>query len=157
MHVELDKADIRILEVLQLHGNLSAAEVADRLDMTTSTCWRRITRLEEAGVIRTRVTLLDREKVGLNVTVFSRVKLAAHGRDTLGKFEQAVREHPEVLECYTLMGDTDFLLRIVVRDIKAYEAFFLDHLTRLPGVESVHSSIALSTIKETTALPLSRR
>ena len=68
-----------------------------------------------------------------------------------------MREHPEVLECYTLMGDTDFLLRIVVRDIKAYEAFFLDHLSRLPGVESVHSSIALSAIKETTALPLSRR
>ena len=116
-----------------------------------------MTRLEETGVIKNRVTLLDREKVGLNVTVFSRVKLVAHGRDSLGKFEQAVREHPEVLECYTLMGDTDFLLRICVRDIKAYEAFFLDHLTRLPGVESVHSSIALSTIKETTALPLSRR
>jgi Lrp/AsnC family transcriptional regulator, cysteine-sensing transcriptional activator len=157
MHVELDKADLRILEVLQQHGNLSAAEVAEKVDMTTSTCWRRITRLEEAGVIRSRVTLLDREKVGLNVTVFSRVKLAAHGRDSMGRFEQAVREHPEVLECYTLMGDTDFLLRICVRDIKAYEAFFLDHLTRLPGVESVHSSIALSTIKETTALPLSRR
>jgi Lrp/AsnC family transcriptional regulator len=157
MHVELDKADLRILEVLQHHGNLSAAEVAEKVDMTTSTCWRRITRLEEAGVIQQRVTLLDREKVGLNVTVFSRVKLAAHGRDSLGRFEQAVRELPEVLECYTLMGDTDFLLRICVRDIKAYEAFFLDHLTRLPGVESVHSSIALSTIKETTALPLSRR
>ena len=145
MHVELDKADLRILEVLQHHGNLSAAEVAEKVDMTTSTCWRRITRLEEAGVIKSRVT------------VFSRVKLSAHGRDSLGRFEQAVREHPEVLECYTLMGDTDFLLRICVRDIKAYEAFFLDHLTRLPGVESVHSSIALSTIKETTALPLSRR
>jgi Lrp/AsnC family transcriptional regulator len=157
MHVELDKADLRILEVLQHQGNLSAAEVAEKVDMTTSTCWRRITRLEEAGVIKHRVTLLDREKVGLNVTVFSRVKLAAHGRDSLGRFEQAVRELPEVLECYTLMGDTDFLLRICVRDIKAYEAFFLDHLTRLPGVESVHSSIALSTIKETTALPLSRR
>jgi len=157
MHVELDKADLRILEVLQQHGNLSAAEVAEKVDMTTSTCWRRITRLEEAGVIKHRVTLLDREKVGLNVTVFSRVKLAAHGRDSLGRFEQAVRELPEVLECYTLMGDTDFLLRICVRDIKAYEAFFLDHLTRLPGVESVHSSIALSTIKDTTALPLSRR
>jgi Lrp/AsnC family transcriptional regulator len=157
MQVELDKADLRILEVLQHHGNLSAAEVAEKVDMTTSTCWRRITRLEEAGVVKSRVTLLDREKVGLNVTVFSRVKLATHGRDSLAKFEQAVREHPEVLECYTLMGDTDFLLRIVVRDIKAYEAFFLDHLTKLPGVESVHSSIALSTIKETTALPLSRR
>lgn len=157
MQVELDRGDIRILEVLQANGNLSAAEVAERVGMTTSTCWRRITRLEEQGVIRNRVTLLDREKVGLNVTVFSRVKLAAHGRDTLGRFEQAVREHPEVLECYTLMGDTDFLLRICVRDIKAYEAFFLDHLSKMPGVESVHSSIALSTIKETTALPLSRR
>jgi Lrp/AsnC family transcriptional regulator len=154
MHVELDKADLRILEVLQHHGNLSAAEVAEKVDMTTSTCWRRITRLEEAGVIKQRVTLLDREKVGLNVTVFSRVKLAAHGRDSLGRFEQAVRELPEVLECYTLMGDTDFLLRICVRDIKAYEAFFLDHLSRFPGVQSVNSSIALAVIKETTALPL---
>lgn len=157
MHVELDRGDLKILEVLQQHGNLSAADVAEKVDMTASTCWRRISRLEEQGVIRSRVTLLDREKVGLNVTVFSRVKLAAHGRDSLARFEQAVREHPEVLECYTLMGDTDFLLRIVVRDIKAYEAFFLDHLSKMPGVESVHSSIALSTIKETTALPLSRR
>jgi Lrp/AsnC family transcriptional regulator len=157
MQVELDRGDLRILEVLQVNGNLSAAEVAERVGMTTSTCWRRISRLEELGVIRSRVTLLDREKVGLNVMVFSRVKLAAHGRDTMNRFEQAVREHPEVLECYTLMGDTDFLLRICVRDIKAYEAFFLDHLSKMPGVESVHSSIALSTIKETTALPLSRR
>lgn len=157
MQVELDRGDLRILEVLQHHGNLSAADIAEKVDMTTSTCWRRITRLEEQGVIKARVTLLDREKVGLNVTVFSRVKLVAHGRDSLGKFEAAVREHPEVLECYTLMGDTDFLLRICVRDIKAYEAFFLDHLSKMPGVESVHSSIALSTIKETTALPLSRR
>ena len=157
MQIELDRGDLRILEVLQHHGNLSAAEIAEKVDMTTSTCWRRITRLEEQGVIKSRVTLLDREKVGLNVTVFSRVKLQAHGRDSLARFEQAVREHPEVLECYTLMGDTDFLLRIVVRDIKAYEAFFLDHLSKMPGVESVHSSIALSTIKETTALPLSRR
>ena len=157
MQVELDRGDLRILEVLQHHANLSAAEIAEKVDMTASTCWRRITRLEEQGVIKSRVTLLDREKVGLNVTVFSRVKLVAHGRDSLARFEAAVREHPEVLECYTLMGDTDFLLRIVVRDIKAYEAFFLDHLSKMPGVESVHSSIALSTIKETTALPLSKR
>ncbi|HEY1283761.1 MAG TPA: Lrp/AsnC family transcriptional regulator [Steroidobacteraceae bacterium] len=157
MQVELDRGDLRILEVLQQHGNLSAADIAEKVDMTTSTCWRRISRLEEQGVIKSRVTLLDREKVGLNVTVFSRVKLAGHGRDSLVRFEEAVREYPEVLECYTMMGDTDFLLRIVVRDIKAYEAFFLDHLSKLPGVESVHSSIALSTIKETTALPLSRR
>ena len=100
------------------------------------------------------MALLDREQLGLNGLVFSHVKLAGHGRDALLQFEQAVREHPEILECYTLMGETDFLLRIVCRDIKAYEAFFLDHLSRFPGVQSVHSSIALSVIKETTALPL---
>jgi Lrp/AsnC family transcriptional regulator len=154
MQVELDRGDLRILDLVQEHGDLSAAEVADRLGMTASTCWRRLSRLQELGVIRKRVALLDREKVGLNVMVFSHVKLAGHGRDALLRFEQAVREHPEILECYTMMGETDFLLRIVCRDIKAYEAFFLDHLSRFPGVQSVNSSIALAVIKETTALPL---
>ena len=154
MQADLDRGDARILDLIQEHGDLSAAEIAERLGMTASTCWRRVSRLEELGVIRKRVALLDREKVGLNVLVFSHVKLAGHGRDALLKFEQAVRQHPEILECYTLMGETDFLLRIVCRDIKAYEAFFLDHLSRFPGVQSVHSSIALSVIKETTTLPV---
>src|SRR3984957_19429323 len=151
---ELDRADLRILELLQEQGATSAADVAERLDMTPSTCWRRVGRLEELGVIRKRVALLDREKVGLSVMVFSHVKLTGHGRDALLRFEQAVRAHPEILECYTLMGETDFLLRIVCRDIRAYEAFFLDHLSRFPGVQSVNSSIALAVIKETTTLPL---
>ena len=151
---ELDRADLRILEALQEHGNLSAAELAERLGMTASTVWRRVTRLEELGVIRKRVALLEREKLGLSVMVFSHVKLTGHGRDALLRFEQAVGAHPEILECYTMMGETDFLLRIVCRDIKAYEAFFLDHLSRFPGVQSVNSSIALAVIKETTALPL---
>ena len=154
MQVSLDRADLRILTLLQEHGDLSAAQVAERLSLTSSTCWRRITRLEEQGVIARRVALLDREKAGLSVMVFSHVKLAGHGRDALLRFEQAVRAHPEILECYTLMGETDFLLRIVCPDIKAYEAFFLDHLSRFPGVQSVNSSIALAVIKETTALPL---
>jgi Lrp/AsnC family transcriptional regulator len=154
MQVELDRGDLRILDVLQQHGDLSAADIAERLGMTASTCWRRMSRLQELGVIRNRVALLDREKIGLNVMVFSHVKLSGHGRDALLRFEQAVREHPEILECYTLMGETDFLLRIVCKDIKAYEAFFLDHLSRFPGVQSVNSSIALAVIKETTALPL---
>lgn len=157
MQADLDRGDARILELIQEHGDLSAAEIAERLDMTASTCWRRLSRLQELGVIRKRVALLDRERVGLNVLVFSHVKLIAQGRDALLRFEQAVRQHPEILECYTLMGETDFLLRIVCRDIKAYEAFFLDHLSRFPGVQSVHSSIALSVIKETTALPLASK
>ena len=106
MQVELDRADLRILEVLQHHGDLSAADIADRVDLTPSTCWRRISRLEELGVIRTRVALLDREKLGLNVTVFSRVKLATHGRDELGSFGEIVRQHSEVLECYTPVSYT---------------------------------------------------
>jgi Lrp/AsnC family transcriptional regulator len=154
MQVELDRADLRILDLLQEHAHLSAAEIAERLNLTSSTCWRRVARLEEAGVIKKRVALLEREKLGLSVMVFSHVKVAGHGRDALLKFEQAVRAHPEILECYTMMGETDFLLRIVCRDIKAYEAFFLDHLSRFPGVQSVNSSIALAVIKETTALPL---
>jgi Lrp/AsnC family transcriptional regulator len=154
MQSDLDRTDVRILDLLQAHGDLSAAQVAERLSLTASTCWRRITRLEEQGVILRRVALLDREKLGLSVMVFSHVKLAGHGRDALLRFERAVRIHPEILECYTLMGETDFLLRIVCRDIKAYEAFFLDHLSRFPGVQSVNSSIALAVIKEMTALPL---
>jgi Lrp/AsnC family transcriptional regulator len=154
MQSDLDRTDMRILDLLQAHGDLSAAQVAERLSLTASTCWRRITRLEEQGVILKRVALLDREKLGLSVMVFSHVKLAGHGRDALLRFEQAVRAHAEILECYTLMGETDFLLRIVCRDIKAYEAFFLDHLSRFPGVQSVNSSIALAVIKEMTALPL---
>src|SRR5579864_4320589 len=154
MHEKLSRGDLRILDLVQQQGDLSAAEVAERLGTSPSTCWRRIGRLTELGIIKRRVALLDREKLGLSVMVFSHVKLAGHGRDALIRFEQAVRAHPEILECYTMMGETDFLLRIVCRDIKAYEAFFLDHLSRFPGVQSVNSSIALAVIKETTTLPL---
>jgi Lrp/AsnC family transcriptional regulator len=152
---DLDRSDLKILDVLQQHGNLSAAEVAERVGLTSTTAWRRIARLEEGKVIRRRVALLDRESIGLNVMIFAHVRLATQGREALAKFEQAVRKHPEILECYTLLGETDFLLRIVARDIKAYEAFFLDHLSRFPAVQAVNSSIVLSIIKETTALPLS--
>jgi Lrp/AsnC family transcriptional regulator len=92
--------------------------------------------------------------VGLDLMVFAHVKLENHGREALARFEHAVRDRPEVLECYTLLGEQDFLLRIVTRDIKTYEAFFLDYLSRIPGLQSVGSSIALSIIKETTVLPL---
>src|SRR3569833_1432536 len=154
MLVELDRGDLRILDVLQEHGELSASDVAERVGLTPCSCWRRVSRLQELGVVKNRVAVLEREKVGLNVMVFSRVRLSGHGRDALLKFEQAVREHPEILECYTMMGETDFLLRIVCRDIKSYEAFFLAHLSRFPGVQSVNSSIALAVIKETTTLPV---
>ena len=152
--LELDRLDIRILNVLQRNATLSAAEIAEKVGTATATCWRRIQRLEREGVIGSRVALLNREKLGLNLMVFAHVKLENHGREALVKFEHAVRERGEVLECYTLLGERDFLLRILTRDIKSYEAFFLDHLSRMPGVQSVSSSIALSVIKETTVVPL---
>lgn len=152
--VTLDRLDVRILNVLQEDATLSAAEIAERVGTATATCWRRIQRLEREGIVRSRVAVLDRERLGMNITVFAHVKLANHGRESLEKFEHAVRAHPEVLECYTLLGDTDFLLRIIARDMKGYEAYFRDHLSRIAGVQSVSSSIALSVIKETTSIPL---
>jgi Lrp/AsnC family transcriptional regulator len=129
MALELDRADIRILDALQQNAALSASELAERCSLTTTTAWRRLQRLEKAGAIKGRVALLDRKAVGLNVLVFAQVKLATTGRESLARFEQAVQRHPQVLDCYSLLGDKDFLLRIVVPSIEAYEAFFLDHLS----------------------------
>ncbi|MFO1401804.1 MAG: Lrp/AsnC family transcriptional regulator [Steroidobacteraceae bacterium] len=151
---DLDATDRRILEVLQADGTLSAAEVAARVGATATTCWRRINQLEQAGVIRARVALLDRAALGLDVTIFAHVKLASQGRDALARFEQAIRDHPCVLECYTVMGEWDFLLHIVAHDIKEYEAFYLDHLSRIPLVQSVNSTMVVTALKKTTVLPL---
>jgi Lrp/AsnC family transcriptional regulator len=153
--VRLDALDIRLLEILQHEGALSVAEVAARAHQSTTTCWRRIQQLEQDGVIKRRVALLDRNALGLDVTIFAHVKLATTGRDAIATFEAAIRDRSEVLECYTVTGEWDFLLKIVTRNIKAFEAFYLDYLSRIPCVQSVNSSVAVTVIKESTALPLS--
>ncbi len=153
-HLAIDRLDLRLLDILQRQGALSVAEVASRTRISTTTCWRRIQQLEQSGVIKARVALLDRNALGLDVTIFAHVKLATTGRDAIGEFEAAIRDRAEVLECYTLTGEWDFLLKIVTRNIKAYEAFYLDYLSRIPCVRSVNSSVAVTVIKESTALPL---
>lgn len=150
----VDRVDRRILDVLQHEGALAVADVAARIGISTTTCWRRIQALEQAGVIRGRVAVLDRAALGLDVTIFAHVKLSTQGRDAIAAFAEAIRERPEVLDCYTTMGEWDFMLRIVTRDIKAYEAFYLDHLSKLPFVQSINSSVTVTVIKETTVLPL---
>jgi len=150
----VDRIDRRILDVLQREGALAVADVAARIGISTTTCWRRIQSLEQTGVIRGRVALLDRAALGLDVTIFAHVKLSTQGRDAIAAFAEAIRERPEVLDCYTTMGEWDFMLRIVTRDIKAYEAFYLDHLSKLPYVQSINSSVTVTVIKETTILPL---
>jgi Lrp/AsnC family transcriptional regulator len=155
--VVLDRLDLRLLDILQHRATLSVAEIAAELKQSTTTCWRRIQQLEQGGVIRARVALLDRTALGLDVTVFAQVKLATTGRGALAEFEAAIRDRAEVLECFTLTGEWDFLLKIVTRSMKAYEAFYLDYLSRIPCVQSVNSSVAVTVIKDSTALPLGIR
>jgi Lrp/AsnC family transcriptional regulator len=154
MTEQLDQFERRILARLQQDCSVSTAELAAEVGLSPSPCWRRVDRLERAGVIARRVALLDRRKVGLNAQVFAQVKLNAHGRANLDEFATAIRAFPEVLECYVLMGTVDFLLRVVTRDIEAYERFFFDKLSQLPGVQEINSTVALSEIKSTTALPV---
>lgn len=150
----LDAYEKRILRLLQEDASLSNAEIAEKVGLSASPCWRRIDRLEREGFIKRRVAILDRRKVGLNAQIFAQVKLNAHGRANLDQFAAAIRDMPEVLECYVLMGSVDFLLRIVAPDIEAYEKLFFNRLSQLPGVQEVNSTVALSEIKATTALPL---
>jgi Lrp/AsnC family transcriptional regulator len=150
----LDQTDRKILDLLQRDATLPVAEIAEKVGLSQSTCWRRINLLEEAGIIRTRVALLDQAALGLEVVVFANVKLSAHGRRSLSEFEQAVAIFPEVTECYTMSGEIDFLMRIVTKDIAAYERFLRETLLQMPSVQEVHSHIALSHVKYTTALPL---
>ncbi len=152
--VEIDSIDRSILEQLQRDASRSIEQIASEVGLTQNPCWRRIKRLEEAGVILKRVALLDQRQLGLNVTVFARIKLSAHGKRSLPEFEEQIRELPEVLECHTVMGDYDFLLKIVTRDIDTYETLFRKKLSQMPTVQEIHSNAALSRIKITTELPL---
>ncbi len=152
--VRLDHTDRRILELLQTEPGLNAAETGERIGLSQSAVWRRIQRLRDEGVIREQPVKLDREKVGLNTMVFAHVKLTSHGRSNLAEFSEAVKEYPEVLDCYVVLGNVDFLLRIVTEDIKAYEQFFFEKLSQLPGIQEVNSTIVLSDVKHTTALPI---
>lgn len=149
-----DTFERKILRLLQEDASLSVAEVAERVGLSVSPCWRRIQRMREAGLILRTVALLDRKKVGLNAQIFAQVKLNAHGREHLDEFSSAIRAFPEVLEAFVLMGPVDFLLRIVAADIEAYERFFFERLSRVRGVQEINSIVALSEIKGTTALPV---
>jgi len=151
---DLDHFERRILSLLQQDASLSTAAVAEAVGLSASPCWRRIDRLERDGFIKRRVALVDRAKVGLKAQIFAQVKLNAHGRANLDEFAAAIRDIPEVLECHVLMGSVDFMLRIVAADIESYERLFFERLSQLPGVQEINSTVALSEIKYTTALPV---
>ncbi len=150
----MDRIDYKILGCLQEDATLSVAEIAERVGLSTTPCWRRIQNLEKSGVIRARVALLDAEKLNCSVTVFVRLKTSQHNYEWLESFSKAVERMEEVVEFYRMSGDIDYLLRIVVPDIARYDAFY-KRLIRTAEFAEVSSSFALEEIKYTTALPLS--
>lgn len=151
---DLDRFELKILDILQRDVTRSTTEIAEEIGLSQAPCWRRIQRLKDAGYIRAQVALLDRRKLGLDVQIFALVKLTATGRSNLSAFADAMQDFPEVLECYPVMGANDFLLRILVRDIDAYEHFFYTSLAQIPGVQEINTMVALSETKATTQIPL---
>jgi Lrp/AsnC family leucine-responsive transcriptional regulator len=149
----LDRVDRRILEVLQRQGRLTNVELAAKVSLSPSPCLRRVRALEESGVIREYVALVDPARVGLGLLAFANVKLEKGGLP-IDDFLSAVRTWPEVVACYAMTGDTDYLLRVHVEDLEHYSRFMMNRLLRQPGVIDVKSNFVLERIKDTTALPL---
>lgn len=156
--VALDRIDRRILELLQTDARLTNQEIAERVNLSPSPCLRRIRRLEVEGVIQRYVALVDPARVGLGLLAYVNVRLDKHpvraGKSALESFRAAVQSWPEVVACYALTGEMDYLLRVQVEDLDHFSRFVLDTLLRHPSVLDVRSSFALDRIKETTALPL---
>ncbi len=150
----IDETDARILDCLQEDASMSLNDIADLVASSRSAVWRRLQKMETDGIIKKHTILLDGPKVGLAVMVFAHVKMQAQNRDSLPEFIEKVSGFPEVMECHTLMGDIDFILKVQVKDVQAYEEFFWNHLSKIDGVREISSSIALTAVKNTTSLPV---
>lgn len=150
----MDAKDRKILEALQRNARISNVDLARAAGLSPSPCLARVRALEQGGLIHRYVALLDPKKLGLTVSVLVQVTLEKQVEAALDRFEEAVRGRPEVMECYLMTGDADYLLRVVVPDVPAFERFILDFLSRVPGVGNIKSSFALKQVKYQTALPL---
>ena len=152
----MDEIDRKILKTLQEDARVTNADLAERVGLSPAPCLRRVRGLEQRRIIRKYVTLLDPSAINLGVTVFVQITLDLQVEDRLEKFERAIGRRPEVLECYLMTGDADYLIRVVVPDVAAYERFLKDSLTRIEGVAGIKSSFALKQVKYSTVLPLDR-
>lgn len=149
----MDRLDRKILRLLQEDSTLAVADVAKKVGLSTTPCWRRIQKLEEEGVIRRRVALLDQTKINAKVTAFVSIRTNSHSNEWLLRFSEVISQFPEVVEFYRMSGDVDYLLRIVVPDIAAYDAFYQKLIQKIE-IRDVSSSFAMEQIKYTTELPL---
>lgn len=154
MTVSLDAIDRRLIDALQADATLSNAELADRVGASAASCWRRIKALEQAGVLRGAVRLVDPQAVGRGVNVICNLRLRTHGREQRAAFEAFVRGRPEIMECYSMSGEWDYLLRVVAADVADYERFLMRSLLEQPEVATASSHFALSQTKYTTAIPV---
>lgn len=152
--MKLDPAQRQILSLLQKDSTLSTQQIADKVGLSPSPCWRRVKEMEEAGLIKAYVALLDRQKLGLTTCVWVRVKLKKHSAEVLDRFETVVKGCDEVVECYELLGETDCLLKLYLPNLEAFSAFMHNFLLKIPEVDVTHSSVALREIKNETALPI---
>ena len=154
MTQKLTRQDIEILKLLQRDASTSTAAIAEQINISQSPCWRRINRLEQDGIIKRRVALLDRAALGMEVVVFATINLTGTGRQNLEAFEREIVRYPEVVECYTMTGIWDYMLKIVTKDIRHYETFVRYTLTESPAIRELHSHMAVTEIKNSTELPL---
>jgi len=151
---KLDRIDIAILNELQQNARITNAELARAVNLSTTPCFNRVRALEKLGLIKQQVTLLNPEPLGLRINVFIQVSLEKQVTLALRRFEEAIDKRPEVMECYLMSGDADYLLRVVVPDMPSLERFILEQLTTIPGVANIRSSFALKQVRYRTALPL---
>ena len=150
----LDTIDIRILNELQNDSSLSNVALAKRIHLSPSPCLMRVKALKDKGVIRNYVALADPKILGLDLNVFISISLQEQSKQALSEFEERISEHDEVMECYLMTGDSDYLIRVAVSDMGALEKFILEQLTPIPGIEKIRSSFALKQVRYKTALPL---
>ena len=153
--IELSAQDVKILELLQENADRSSGEIAEKLAMSQSPCWRRINRLEQEGVIEKKVAILNRDALGMDIVAFTTINLSEAGRQNMEMFEKAISKLDEVVECYTMTGAWDYMLKVVVKDIRQYERFVRNKLlAKVPNIGEIHSHMAVTEIKNTTELPL---
>lgn len=157
MPAELDAIDMKILELMQRDASLSTAELAERVGLSQSPCWRRIQRMREEGYIKAQVVIVDREKLGFKMQIFAQVKMTTLSDEDRAKFHKAINDIPEILECYTVFGEMDAMLKILAPDVIWYQDFIFSTLLKLPGVIDVRSIVTLTKSKSTTAIPMRAR
>ncbi|MDE1150646.1 MAG: Lrp/AsnC family transcriptional regulator [Azospirillaceae bacterium] len=157
MPTELDAIDMKILTLMQKDASLTTAELAEKVGISQSPCWRRIQRLHDEGYIKGQVVIVDREKLGFPMQIFAQVKIARLSDEERETFFRGIQNIPEILECYTVFGEMDALLKIVAPDVKWYQEFIFNSLMKLPGVQDIRSIVTLSEAKNTTAVPLKPR